>query len=76
MEPVLMSTLLFVPKGHTAVISIRFYLSDHPGLWDTDTNSVYLNEQLWSLWRSFRNDQPSQKKFFDRLVKISSTALK
>lgn len=75
MAPVLMSTLFFVPKGQTTVMSIRFYLSEHKGLWDTDNNNVYLDEQLWSSWRNCKNDQQQQKKFFDRLVKVSSTAL-
>ena len=75
MEPVLVSTLLFIPGGHTEVISIRFYLSDHHGLWDIDTNRVYLDQSLWNQWKDCKNDQCLQKKFFNGLRQISNSLL-
>ena len=75
MEPVLLSTLLFIPNGQTEVISIRFYLSDHPGLWDVDTNKVYLNQSLWNQWKDCKNDQYLQKNFFKGLHRVSNSLL-
>ena len=71
MEPILMSTLLFVPNGQTTVMTIRFYLCDRPGVWDVESNKVYLDQQLWSQWKDCRKDQRLQKKFFDKLRKVS-----
>ncbi len=75
MEPILVSTTLLIPEGQTEVVSIRFYLSGHSGIWDIDTNSVYFNYQLWSEWKDCKNDQHLQKKFFDNLRRVSKSML-
>ncbi len=66
-----MSTLMFIPRGEVTIVSIRFYLSDYNGIWDTDANNVYVDQQLWNQWRDCRKDQGLQRKFFDRLKKVS-----
>ncbi len=76
MQPVLLSTFMFIPNGQTDLITIRFYLSDHPGIWDVDTNNVYLTQQLWNEWRNCKNDQHLQKLFFNRLNRVSNALLK
>lgn len=75
MEPVLLSTLMFVPNGQTEIITLKFYLSDHPGLWDIDTNNIYLDQQLWNEWRACKHDQHLQRIFFIRLNKVSNALL-
>ena len=75
MQPVLLSTFMFIPNGQADVIRISFYLSDHAGLWDIDRNHVYVNHAVWSQWRDCRNNQPAQKKFFDSLRRVSNTLL-
>ncbi len=72
MNGVLLSTFMFIPRGETEVIKLKFYLSDISGVWNVDNNHIYLNQALYSRWRDCMNHPPQQKKFFDQLRKISN----
>ena len=75
MAPVLVSTFMFIPQGESEVLKIRFFLSDHKGLWNIDTNDVYIDQQLWNQWKDCKNNQSLQRAFFDGLSKISNALL-
>jgi hypothetical protein len=69
---------MFIPKGATEVVKIEFYVYDDSSgdydFWNIDTNKVALTPSLYSQFGSLET-QASQRKFFDRLRKVSSTSL-
>ena len=68
MNAVLLSTFMFIPRGETEVIKIRFYLSSYTGIWNVDNNNVYVDQSLWNHWRDCMNHPQLQKWFFDELI--------
>jgi len=73
-------TIIFIPKGQaepvTVVVNHKPELNDteHAGVWNIDTNEVFLSTPLWNQFPV--NDQKQQGKVFAGLHKVSSTLIK
>jgi len=69
-------TIIFIPKGQTETVTVTIHhkpeLNDggHAGLWNIDTNEVWLSTTLWNQFPV--NDQKQQGKVFAGLHKISN----
>ena len=72
-------TIIFIPKGEaepvTVVVNHKPELNDteHAGVWNIDTNEVFLSTPLWNQFPV--NDQKQQGKVFAGLHKVSSTLI-
>ncbi|HEX6430181.1 MAG TPA: hypothetical protein VF008_20965 [Niastella sp.] len=73
-------TIIFIPKGEPETITVVVHhkpeLNDaeHAGIWNIDTNEVFLSTPLWNQFPS--NDQKQQGKVFAMLHKVSNTLIK
>ncbi|OQP59580.1 hypothetical protein A3860_36940 [Niastella vici] len=73
-------TIIFIPKGHTETITVTVHhkpelnSAEHAGIWDIDTNEVWLSTHLWNQFPA--NDQKQQGKVFASLHKVSRSLLK
>jgi len=73
-------TIIFIPKGGTDPITVVIHhkpeLNDqeHAGIWNIDTNEVWLSTPLWNQFPV--NDQKQQGKVFAGLHKVSNMLIK
>jgi hypothetical protein len=79
-NPIMRRTIIFIPKGHTEPITVIVHHKPelngavHAGVWNIDTNDVFLSTQLWNQFPV--NDQRQQGKVFAGLHKMSNQLLK
>lgn len=72
-------TIIFIPKGQTEPITVTIHLKpelndgEHAGVWNIDSNEVFLSTQLWNQFPV--NDQKQQGKVFAMLHKVSRTLI-
>ena len=73
-------TIIFIPKGQSETITVTIHhkpeLNDqqHAGIWNIDTNEVWLSTLLWNQFPV--NDQKLQGKIFAGLLRVSNQLLK
>jgi hypothetical protein len=73
-------TIIFIPRGETETVTVTVHhkpeLNDgeHAGIWNIDTNEVFLSTPLWNQFPV--NDQKQQGKVFAGLHKVSRIAIK
>lgn len=73
-------TIIFIPKGEAEPVTVTIHHKpelngeQHAGIWNIDTNEVFLSTQLWNQFPV--NDQKQQGKIFAMLHKISRHAIK
>lgn len=74
-------TIILIPAGETEPLHIKVYTSVNlhnvspQGFLITDTASIVMSNYLWSQFRWLKGNQAEQKKFVDRLPKITSEDL-
>jgi hypothetical protein len=72
-------TIIFIPKGQNETVTVTIFhkpeLNDqeHAGIWNIDTNEVWLSTALWNQFPA--NDQQQQGKVFAKLHKVSNFLL-
>ncbi|MCS3797005.1 hypothetical protein [Niastella sp. OAS944] len=72
-------TIIFIPKGFnepvTVIVNHKPELNggEHAGIWNIDTNEVFLSTDLWNQFPV--NDQKQQGKVFAQLHKVSRDLL-
>jgi hypothetical protein len=68
-------TIIFIPKGETETVTVTIEHkpelngAEYAGIWNIDTNEVWLSTQLWNQFPV--NDQKQQGKVFAGLHKVS-----
>ena len=73
-------TIIFIPKGETETITVVIHHkpelngTEHEGIWNVDTNEVFLSTDLWNQFPV--NDQKQQGKVFARLHRVSNRLIK
>jgi hypothetical protein len=73
-------TIIFIPKGLTEPVTVVIHHKpelnghEHAGIWNIDTNEVWLSTPLWNQFPA--NDQKQQGKMFAQLHKVSNSLLK
>jgi hypothetical protein len=78
-KQIMRRTIIFIPKGETEPISVVVHhkpeLNDteHAGIWNIDTNDVWLSTGLWNQFPA--NDQKQQAKVFAQLHKVSNNLI-
>lgn len=72
-------TIIFIPKGLTEPVTVTILHKpelnggEHEGLWNIDTNEVWLSTPLWNLFPV--NDQKGQGKVFAMLKRVSNYSI-
>ena len=73
-------TIIFIPRGETETVTVIVHHKpelnggEHTGIWNIDTNEVFLSTPLWNQFPV--NDQKQQGKVFAGLHKVSRIAIK
>ena len=73
-------TIIFIPKGQTEPVTVTIMHkpelngAQHAGIWNIDTNEVWLSTPLWNQFPA--NDQKLQGKVFAELHRVSSMLIK
>jgi hypothetical protein len=68
-------TIIFIPKGTTELVTVtimhkpKLNGGQHAGIWNIDTNVVWLSTPLWNQFPI--NDQKGQGKVFAELHRVS-----
>ena len=68
---------MFIPKGLSEVVKIEIYSTGDipdPGYWNQDNNKVLLSNNMYSEYSRLKT-QAEQKKFFDKLIRVSNQQL-
>jgi hypothetical protein len=74
--PSMRRTIIFIPKGSTEPVTViinhkpALNGGEHAGIWNIDTNEVFLSTELWNRFPA--NDQKQQGKVFAELHKVSN----
>jgi hypothetical protein len=72
-------TIIFIPKGAIEPVSVvvnhkpALNEGEHAGIWNIDTNEVFLNTDLWNQFSV--NDQEQQGRVFGKLLRVSGSLL-
>jgi hypothetical protein len=73
-------TIIFIPKGQTDTVTVTIHHKpelnggQHAGIWNIDTNEVWLSTPLWNQFPA--NDQKGQGQVFASLLRVSNTLIK
>jgi hypothetical protein len=79
-QQIMRRTIIFIPKGETEPIVVVVHHkpelneTEHAGIWNIDTNDVWLSTVLWNQFPA--NDQKQQAKVFAQLHKMSNQLIK
>jgi hypothetical protein len=72
-------TIIFIPKGLNEPVTVTIHHKpemndgEHAGIWNIDTNEVWLSTPLWNQFPV--NDQKGQGKVFAQLKRVSNELL-